>query len=380
MTRRISASVSLGSVAYKHDIRESHRANVDTELSINNVILEDNLKEYDGATTQEKIEAYTNATMQPYIDEYNARQKRADRKINNYIEHYNSQKGNKPKLAYEIVMQMGSHEDIGKEVYENKNIRALLETQYVYEQMLYNFKEKYPHLKVLYATIHNDEPNGTPHLHIAFQPQGEGYKNGLKTRVSVSKALENDGIERIKERGKAELEDGFQLTRCMRNLKREMEQILEQQLRYEIKPEEHGRKRLEVNAYTEAMKKVSQKNKEVDKKILSATEIEEEAHKTLETSLKKKQAIENTLNEKTAYIDEIESQIEQKQGLLNDLKTISLANYKDLYATEQKILKQTPKEYQKIVSQAFQKEREKHLEKEKRVAKEKGLEYYNELR
>lgn len=36
-------------------------------------------------------------------------------------------------------------------------------------------------MRIILATVHMDEPKGTPHMHILVQPIGEGYKQGFGT-------------------------------------------------------------------------------------------------------------------------------------------------------------------------------------------------------
>ena len=40
------------------------------------------------------------------------------------------------------------------------------------------------------VVLHDDEPGGTPHLHVAFAPfAGGATKNGLEKRISLSKCF-----------------------------------------------------------------------------------------------------------------------------------------------------------------------------------------------
>ena len=75
------------------------------------------------------------------------------------------------------------------------------QNKYAAYLFLQKFQAKYPHMDILLATFHGDEPNGTPHLHLILQPTGENYKQGLEQQISLSKALECDGFERKNVRG-----------------------------------------------------------------------------------------------------------------------------------------------------------------------------------
>lgn len=208
-------SFSEGRVSPLHDVRLVSSPNVDPNLTAkNNLILIDKLADfgYD-------IEAYTNAKMQPVLDEYNSKQKRDDRKkLKPYCEYLKEenaklieaaetakQQGTKKtirkptRLAYEFVLQVGDKDSNGV---SDPNTDMALNQQFAIET-LEKLQERYPHLDILLATFHGDEPNGTPHLHILCQFTGEGYKQGLSKQISVSKALENDGIARNDNRKEA---------------------------------------------------------------------------------------------------------------------------------------------------------------------------------
>ena len=106
---KIAASMSVGRLAPKHSLNiDGLRAiskNVTPKLIKNDVILIDRLRSQDGKHLT--IEEYTDQHFQPYIDQYNAKQRRKDRQIQvGYCEWH---RGNgtlsqgKGELAYEAV-------------------------------------------------------------------------------------------------------------------------------------------------------------------------------------------------------------------------------------------------------------------------------------
>ena len=120
---KIAASMSVGRLAPKHSLNIDNirviSKNVTPKLIKNDVILIDRLKGQNGKHMT--IEEYTDQHFQPYIDQYNAKQRRKDRQIQTgYCEWH---RGNgtlsqgKGELAYEAVLQYGTHEDIGGEYY-----------------------------------------------------------------------------------------------------------------------------------------------------------------------------------------------------------------------------------------------------------------------
>lgn len=120
------------------------------------------------------------------VAEYNARQKRHDRKITSYLKKIqNSNLKNPKKPVYECIVQVGNRENQPLERDSKDILREFYE----------GWSKANPQLEVIGAYYHADESNGTPHLHIDYVPVGEGYKRGLKKQLSLSKALEMQGIE-----------------------------------------------------------------------------------------------------------------------------------------------------------------------------------------
>ena len=56
------------------------------------------------------------------------------------------------------------------------------------------FEKRNPSFKVVYATIHNDEWHGTPHIHIDYVPVGSGYTKGPEKQVGFERALADMGF------------------------------------------------------------------------------------------------------------------------------------------------------------------------------------------
>ncbi len=218
-TMGMTVSISKGRTAILHDIRKEISANVDEKLIYRNEIFINELEQY-----HNNLVEYTDAHFQPYIDEYNVGKKPSRQIQETYTEHLakenekliakaeeNKTKGvtasvRKPtQLAHEYVLQFGNREN-------NSTMRMADETEEEYhariqanreglEEVLDEIQKKYPHAHILLATFHADEPNGTPHMHILVQFEGEEYQRGLSHQISMSKALELDGLERSQNRG-----------------------------------------------------------------------------------------------------------------------------------------------------------------------------------
>ena len=172
MKRTISAMSGPGVIA--HNRRTYTAANVDRERTKNNI-------EY----CHQDIKELYHELFDEALEEYNAKQTRKDRMIEDYYEKIRSGKQEKP--FYEVIFQIGNKDDMAIGTPEGDKAKEIL------HQFMLGFEERNPQLKVFSAHLHMDE--ATPHLHIDFIPYITGSKRGLSTRVSLKKALEAQGFK-----------------------------------------------------------------------------------------------------------------------------------------------------------------------------------------
>lgn len=124
------------------------------------------------------------------LQEYNSRQKRSDRKIDDYYEHIlKSKNGEKP--FYEDVLQWGRMEDFRAEPQLREKAKECL------VEYARTFEARNPNLKLIGAYVHMDE--ASPHLHLDYIPVAKGYKIGLQARNSLDKAMKQMGYTPVKE-------------------------------------------------------------------------------------------------------------------------------------------------------------------------------------
>lgn len=107
------------------------------------------------------------------VKEYNEKQKRADRRIDDYFEHV---AGLEQDLAVEIIFQCGD-----KDYWSRHNKRSVA-VSFVYDELLDFLEQMLPEFKIANAVIHYDE--ASPHMHVVGVPVWEGAKKGLKKKVS----------------------------------------------------------------------------------------------------------------------------------------------------------------------------------------------------
>ena len=288
---KVAASMSVGRLAPKHSLDiDGIRAispNVTPALIKDDVVIIDRLGRPDGSHMT--IEEYTDQTFQPYIDQYNSRQRRKDRQIQTgYCEWH---RGNgtlsqgKGELAYEAVLQYGSHDDLGGEYYSPDTTperKAQLRAEYegVYRKWVADLERDFPHMTLVFAVVHFSETEGTPHLHVCMQPQAD-CSRGLAKQVSIGRALAQDGIERLDSREEAKQAGGYQLARFYQRFHHEYQNPSLQRLGYEIKAEQHGLKHMEKDGYAVVMEqadKIVQESRE-------RAEITEKARKAAQKDL-----------------------------------------------------------------------------------------------
>ena len=167
-------SVMVGKGSLKHNSRVFYAENVNPSRSHLNI-------EY----CNENIKDVYHELFDDALARYNAKQKRSDRKIENYYEKICSGKQEKP--FHEIVIQIGNRDTCAAAT-ENGAFAARLLDEY-----MQGFQKRNPTLRVFSAHLHMDE--ATPHLHIDFVPYTTGSRRGLDTRVSLKKALEALGFK-----------------------------------------------------------------------------------------------------------------------------------------------------------------------------------------
>lgn len=187
MKKSISHVQGKGSLA--HNNREFITNNVDRNRIKDNVIFK-----------QEPIAEAYHKLFDGAVSDFNAKQKRADRKKKeSYFEDLFNRPpcqtvltaANKENSFYEDVVQVGLMSDTGVGTKDAEIAKECL-TEY-----MEGFQERNPQFYVFNAVMHMDE--ATPHLHIDYIPVATGYKNGLAVRNGIAKALEQMGYGKTKD-------------------------------------------------------------------------------------------------------------------------------------------------------------------------------------
>ncbi len=107
------------------------------------------------------------------VREYNEKQKRPERRIDDYFEHVAKLDQD---MAVEIIFQCGD-----KQFWE-EHVESKEKMYNVYRYLLSRLKEYLPDFKVTNAVIHFDE--ASPHMHVVGVPVWSGTKKGVSKKVS----------------------------------------------------------------------------------------------------------------------------------------------------------------------------------------------------
>ena len=168
---------------------KGHLTHNNREFICNNVVPERTA--WNRIYIQESLrDAYEKCFGQSLRD-YNAAQKRKDRQKEDYLKEIENS-GNKEKPFYENIVQIGKKTDTlvtDENGMLTEEAKAAIE---VLDRYANTFQERNPNLYLFNCVMHLDE--ATPHLHIDYIPVAHGYKNGMETRNSLTKAFQQMGF------------------------------------------------------------------------------------------------------------------------------------------------------------------------------------------
>ena len=169
---KISISFRVDDGVIEHNNRNFLPKNVDPARTCDNVIYK-----------SENLQELYHRLFDKALTEYNSK-KRSNERITDYYEHIKN--GKQEKLFYEAVVQFGDISSCGLKSGNWELTKEML------DEYMKSFEERNPNMKVFNAVLHLDE--ATPHLHIDFVPICTNQSRGLSTRVSLKRALAEQGI------------------------------------------------------------------------------------------------------------------------------------------------------------------------------------------
>ncbi len=119
--------------------------------------------------------------------EYNEKQVREDRKINNYFKHISDSK--LWDLACELIIELGD-----MDFWQDKELYYRKKMSNVYKEQVDEFIKLMPEFKIASAIVHFEEQSKSPHLHVVGVPVKENCKKGMKKQVAKSKIFTKESL------------------------------------------------------------------------------------------------------------------------------------------------------------------------------------------
>lgn len=286
-------SIAKGKGSIQHNNRKFETPNIDRLRVKDNIIY----------VKQDIKEAYQQIFGKS-VEEYNARQKKKCRRIDDYYEKIRQSK-NGEELFHEVVVQVGDMTDSGYGTDDFNKCRQVL------DNYMSDFIERNSHIHVFNAVMHLDEQ--TPHLHISFIPIGEGYKTGMNVRNSLNKSMEAYSVgDKVGILGWYE---------------REREVLTECANRYgiEITQKNEHRERLSVSEYKQTMREVERLT---EAKNDLKNDIKELEHKKIESVEQKKELEELAPKKRLGHVP-VEDYEELKKVAENYQSKLKLTEFEN---------------------------------------------------
>ena len=212
MEQELAYSFHLGSDKNKSKVaKRTAKGNVSGTTSLSNNAIQNandlsrvnkhNLRDYDNQreliTTIYGTNDIVEDVKQVYIDEFeesriefNNKQTRNDRKINNYFEKACTLQND---IACEIIIELGD-----MDFWQNKDDEYRFKMIDVYNEQIQDLNKIVPNFKVANATIHFDETS--PHMHVVGIPVIDNCKKGMKKQVGKTKVFTKESLTVIQDK------------------------------------------------------------------------------------------------------------------------------------------------------------------------------------
>lgn len=170
------------------------------------------LTKYNTTFIQEPIEKAYEKAFGEALKEYNDKQTKKNRRIDNYYEFIKEKvdkaKGKKGNTTYnlqdEVILTIGNketwdgiHQSFHEHYKDPKQAEEAFiqykkqESDAIFKEFLDEFQAKHKHLHVFNAVAHYDE-KGAPHMHMNFFGMAEGMKFGLRLQPRTTRAIAQD--------------------------------------------------------------------------------------------------------------------------------------------------------------------------------------------
>lgn len=266
MEQQLAYSFHLGSDKNKSkSAKKVAKGNVSGTTSLSNNAIQNantlskvnkhNLRDYDNEKDLIRVIRGTNDIVNDVKDlyleefeeariEYNNKQTRNDRKIDNYFMKINESQND---LACEIIVELGDM-DFWKD--KDKDYRQKMTD--VYNEQVNDLVKILPTFKIANATIHFDETS--PHMHIVGVPIIENCTRGMKKQVGKSQLFTKESLTKIQDKMR---------TACIKSFNKFYDMDIK------LKEMQKGRNQdiniKDMSNYTNIKKQLAEKEKKLEK-------------------------------------------------------------------------------------------------------------------
>lgn len=236
--------------------------------------------------------------------EYNDKQTRDDRKIDNYFNKISDD--TKHDLACEIVIELGN-----MEYWDDKSLEYKYQMTHVFEQQLEDLKEIVPDFYIANATIHFDEHS--PHMHIVGVPVKENCKTGLSRQVGKTSIFTKESLVVIQDKMRERCIEEFNIAYGMDS---------------KLKEKQKGKNRditsYERKRFNERVKGLKQEISNLENEVSDLEDNKKSIDKQITKLTKDKEDIVDEIDKKRKINDKII--LKSKNQLLNENQKLSKQN------------------------------------------------------
>ena len=360
MEQQLAYSFHLGSDKNKKvNVRNKAKENASGTTSLSNNAIQNikqlgkvnhhNLRKYDNQleliNTIKGTNDIINDVKDLYLElfeeaklEYNNKQKRDDRKIENYFDKISND--TKHDLACEIIIELGD-----MKYWENKSKKDKLKMVDVFKDQIIDLEKVVPNFKVANATIHFDE--SSPHLHIIGVPYKDNCKTGLSRQVGKSDVFTKESLTIIQDKMRVYCINSFNKVYSLKEELKEKQQGRNRDINVKDMGN-YQRMKKQLNLDKDKLDKANKKSLELDNK---SNNIKEQINNLKISKLNKDNLILSKEDKEKLikYIDEVEKtnndfkSIHKLSITLNDVDTELKENKKNIAKLEKENykLKQT---------------------------------------
>lgn len=360
MNEGLSYSFHLGSDKNKKaNVRNKAKENASGTTSLSNNAIQNikqlgkvnhhNLRKYDNRleliNTIKGTNDIINDVKDLYLElfeeaklEYNNKQKRNDRKIENYFDKISND--TKHDLACEIIIELGD-----MKYWENKSQKDKLQMVDVFKEQIIDLEKVVPNFKVANATIHFDE--SSPHLHIIGVPYKDNCKTGLSRQVGKSDVFTKESLTIIQDKMRIYCINSFNKVYSLKEELKEKQQGRNRDINVKDMGN-YQRMKKQLNQDKDKLDKANKKSLELDNK---SNDIKEQINNLKISKLNKYNLILSKEDKEKLikYIDEVDKtnndfkSIQKLSITLNDVDTELKENKKNIAKLEKENykLKQT---------------------------------------